>query len=304
MLVENAENGQRLYESLLLDAKHLGIFSNGLAVKIIGELAMRPLCAMDIARRLKQHEQKIYYHLRKMKDAGIVRLNGVEHRYGMTAKMYELVSPVIAAKLYEDGYETKSANPVVDPVMSEFFSPFIKDGKLNSKIIIGDPYPHGEYNVPANEGTFLTDLLLMFGGLVRNLEFPAYRLDTEVKNADLKNNLILIGNARTNTIINKMNKMNGNKAVKFDKSGNLVSEGSVYSNPITGVILKCANPFSKNKKILMIGGVRSRGMRASIIALTQYFGTIIDKQTDNVVRIIEGYDKDGDRIIDSIRVVK
>lgn len=302
MLVESAGNEQRVYDSLLLDARHLGIFSNELAVKIIGEIAKQPTCAMDIARRLKQNEQKIYYHLRKMRSAGIVRLNGVEHRYGMTAKMFELVSPVIAAKLYEAGYEVKSLNPAVDSSVSEFFSPFIKDGKLDSKIIVGDPYPHGEYDAPANEGSFLIDLLLLFGGLIKDLKFPAYSLDTEVKNSDLKNNLILIGNTRTNIIINKMN---GNIAIKFDESGNLISKDSIYSDPRTGIILKCANPFSKNKKILMIGGVRTRGLRTSVIALTQCFDTIADKRADgDFVRIVEGYDKDGDGIIDSIKVLE
>ena len=64
VLVENVENKQRVYESLMLDSKHLGIFSSDLAVKVINELAKQPLCAMDIAKRLLDygyHSPTIYF---------------------------------------------------------------------------------------------------------------------------------------------------------------------------------------------------------------------------------------------------
>lgn len=72
--VEETDDGQKAYEVLQLKPKNLNVLNSELALKILQELARRPSCAMDIARRLKQHEQKIYYHLRRLETAGIVKL--------------------------------------------------------------------------------------------------------------------------------------------------------------------------------------------------------------------------------------
>src|SRR3989338_7260239 len=112
VFVENGGGTQRIYDSMLVEPADLSIFSNGLAMKIIAELGKKPLCAMDLAKKLGQHEQKVYYHLRKMKDAGLVRPERGESRYGMTAKIYALVSPVIVTKLYDGGYQTTPSTEV------------------------------------------------------------------------------------------------------------------------------------------------------------------------------------------------
>ena len=62
-LVEETKDGQKIYDTMLVEnPKALAVFSNELSLKIIQELAEIPSCAMDVARRLKQHEHKIYYH--------------------------------------------------------------------------------------------------------------------------------------------------------------------------------------------------------------------------------------------------
>ena len=99
-LVENLEDKQKIYKTLLLEPKNLSVLGNGIPLKIIDALSKKPACAMDIARKLKIHEQKIYYHMRNLEKSGIIRMISTESRYGMTAKMYEVVSPVVATKLY------------------------------------------------------------------------------------------------------------------------------------------------------------------------------------------------------------
>ncbi len=308
MLVENGENGQRVYDSLLVEPKNLGIFGNDLAVKIIGELARQPLCAMDIGKKLRQNEQKIYYHLRKMRDAGIVRQAGTESRYGMTAKFFELVSPVIATKLHENGYSTKTAQRIVDPDVEEFLDPFVKDGKLNAKIIIGDPYSHGRFDEGASEGPFTFDFAMLLGRFTNSFEFPCYKLDTEVTEKDLKENLILMGNSKTNVVLDKVNK---SLPLYFDetKDYRLVSKTTKheYSDPRIGLVIKSVNPFNKNKKLLIIGGVGSRGARAAILACTMYFSkTFINASENNgtFARIVKGYDRSGNKVIDSIETLE
>lgn len=308
MLVENDANGQRIYDSLILGPKHLGIFSNDLALKIISEISKQPMCAMDLSKKLKQHEQKIYYHLRKMRNAGIVKLNGTEPRYGMTAKMFEIVSPVIATKLNDNGYEVKKISNIRDPEIEEFLNPFIKDGTLNAKIIIGDPYSHGRFDESSTEGPFITDFAMLLGKFATNIEFPCYMLDTEIIESDMKNNLILLGNSKTNVLIDKINSF---LPLYFDEKNDyrLISRVTKndYTDPRTGIIIKMTNPFNKNKKILIIGGVGSRGTRAAVLACTLYFSKVfvnIENNNGILARVVKGYDRSGNKVIDTVEVLE
>jgi DNA-binding transcriptional ArsR family regulator len=308
MFVEHDESGQKFYESLVLEPKHLGIFSSGLAVKIISELAKQPMCAMDLGKKLKENEQKIYYHLRKMRKAGIVRLSSTEARYGMTAKLFALVSPVIAAKLYEAGYETKSHAKIRDPDTEKFLDPFVKDGKLNATIIFGDGRPHGKYEGAAHDGAFTADLMLFLGNNLSNhTDSQSYKLDTFVREDDLKNNLIVIGGPRINTVAEKINSI---LPVKFNtKTWDIVSalSNKTYSDESVGLVVKCDNPFNKKKKILFLGGKKSRGTIVSVIAVTQHIKEILDGNANNsdvIAKVAKGVDKDGDGFIDSIRFLE
>ena len=304
VFVENIENKQRVYDSLLLNPRHLGIFSSDLAIRIISELAKQPLCAMDVSKRLKENEQKIYYHLRKMKAAGIVKLNGTEQRYGMTAKIFQLVSPVIATKLYDEGYDANLLNHIKDPKIEEFLKPFVVDGKLNAKIIVGDPYPHGKFDMGARDGAHIIDLIFLMGKFVNDKSLISYKFDTNIDTSELKENLILFGEPKVNTIIDKINPK---LPVYFDyeKGYEIVSNatGSAYDAPRTGIVIKCENPWNKNKKILIISGIGIRGVQASVIAITQYTNKL-QENGSSITKIVEGLDKDGDGIIDDIRFLE
>ena len=67
------------------DAKHL---SSGLAVKILRILSEEPAYTIEIAKRLKVNEQKIYYHIGQLEKAGLVRFVKSEGIKGATAKYY------------------------------------------------------------------------------------------------------------------------------------------------------------------------------------------------------------------------
>jgi len=304
VLLEGGEGKQKIYDSLVVEPKHMAVFRSGLEIKVINELAKQPACAMDIAKTLKQHEQKIYYHLRKMKDAGIVRQAGLENRYGMTAKMFELTSPVVAAKLYEKSHVVEGEKKDIDPTIEKFLDPFVKDGRLNAKIIIGDSFSHGQYDAPSTEGPHTFDIGVFLGKYLTEIKFPTYNLDTDINEREMNNNMILFGNSRTNVIIDKIN---ANMPVYFDqKSGAIVDNNSnvKYDDPRIGMIGKFQNPFNKNKKILVIGGVRTRGTQAAVIAFTQYFDVIFkDCDKNPLFKIVKGFDKNGDKIIDSIEVI-
>lgn len=306
-LVENTGNGKISYDSLVVAPRKLSVFNSDLALRIVNDLVKNPGCAMDLARNLKEHEQKIYYHLRKLENVGVVKPIGTEKRYGMTAKIYSMTCPVIATKLYEDGNPLEKNSTVKDPNMMKFFYPFIEDGELNARIIIGDPYSHGRFDKASHEGPYALDFAIFLGRYLNQIKFPHYKLDTEINDNDLKNNLILIGNMKSNVVIDKINER---LPVYFDTKGDfrIISKltKNSYKDPRVGVIIKTDNPFSKGKKILIVGGIGSRGTRSSVIAFTEHFSELIknNEEDGNVFRVVKGFDKKGDRIIDSVEILE
>jgi DNA-binding transcriptional ArsR family regulator len=308
--IEDVGDKQIAYDSILVPPKNLNIFNSDLSLKIINELVRNPGCAMDLARKLEQHEQKIYYHLRKLEKVGIIKQIRTEKRYGMDAKIYSVVSPVISTKLYDDGYPIEKSSSIINHEASKFFYPFIDDGKLNAKIIIGYPYPHGKYDKSEKGAAHAFDFAIFIGKFLKKLEFPHYVFDVDTRGEDLDNNLILIGNPESNTIIDRINSSNPKLPVHFDnkRGGSIVSSltGNVYEDPIIGMVLKWQSPFNKNKKILVLSGIRTRGIHAAMIAVTQHLSELIKNSEDNgnLMSIVQGLDKDGDKIIDSVKFLE
>lgn len=305
-LVEETEKEQKAYESLLVkDPKLFTSLSSELALKIIDILSKQPSCAMDIARKLKQHEQKIYYHLRNLEKIGVIKLLKTEKRVGATAKIYTVSAPVISFKLF-DGKEIVNSKTKVKEL--SFLKNFIEDGKLNATIVIGSPDPHGKYGAQSTDGSCAIDLSLFLGTLVKDPSIPNYKLDTQVKDQDLKKNLILVGGPKANIIVDRVNKK---LPVYFDyhREWNIVSPFSkqIYNEDNVGLVAKIKNPFNPEKEILIFAGKRFKGSRAAILALIKHIkevekGNIHEPTT--IVRVVKSIDRDADGIIDDVEFLE
>ncbi|RLJ10099.1 MAG: hypothetical protein DRP15_01230 [Candidatus Aenigmatarchaeota archaeon] len=305
-VIEKTGDANYGYESLVVDPKHLSIFKSQLPLKIIHVLSKKPGCAMDVAKELKEHEQKIYYHLRKLEEIGVVRVLKKEKRYGMIAKIYGVIYPFVSVKLCEAKGVALSEG-IRNIELERFLNPFIENGELNAVIVCGDPYPHGKYDMGARATVHAIDIMLLIGSLLRKMKFPHYKFDTQVSEKELReNNLIIFSNPKVNTVLERINH---ELPVYFDPKNEwaIVSKitGNVYRSSRCGVILKCKSPFNTEKKILVFAGVRTRGMKACVVAFTKYFNTIIETpDTEEFVRIVEGLDRDGDGVIDSVKVLE
>lgn len=307
-LIENNGNARMAYDSLILEnPKAFSALNSKLALKIVKALAESPAPAIDISRKLKVHEQKIYYHIRRLERAGIIYTISNEKRHGMIAKIFSVVSPVIAAKLYDKGTEIKETLGLeLDHKSSEFFSPIVSNNKLSALIVVGDTYSHGKFDRGSDELNYMVDVLLFLGKFSDGTESHT-KLDVKIKETELKNNLILLGNNKTNSIIEKIN---SKLPAFFEETGKevLISKVSntTYSDPRIGIIIKTTNPFNPDKKLLLIGGIGRRGAQAATLALTKYRNTFVEsiKNFDNIVKIVKGFDSDGDDVIDSIKILE
>lgn len=307
-LIETNENGRIAYDSLILsDPKAFGSLNNKLALKIIKSLAESPACALDVARKLKVNEQKIYYHINKLEKAGIVYTISNERRQGMIAKIYSVVSPVIAAKLFEKGVEVKeNINLNVSQDIIHFFDPFIQNGLLNAKIIIGTPLPHGPYGATARHDTALFDFGIYLGRVLNESNGFNYHLDTNVSDSDLKKfNLILIGNSKANSITYKVNSylpVYFDETKDFQITSKLTSQ--TYNYDYDAVIIKTANPFNADKKLLLLAGKRSIGLVSAILAIKNHISEILEGNAKNkniIAKVVTGLDRDSDGLIDAVK---
>lgn len=308
-LVEEEKNEQRVYETTVLsNPKALSAFSNELSLRVIKEIAKSPSCPMDIARKLKQHEQKIYYHIRKLEKFGIIKLNSLEERVGATAKIYSLSSPTFSFKVIDD-YYTRSVK--LKPVEIKFLNPFIRNGKFDALIIVGSPDPHGKYKARATDGYCVINLTAYLGQFVPNLKFPIYKLDTQVNEKDLEKNLIVVGGPKINIISEKINNM---LPIYFNYSEEILDWTIIstlskksYKEKEVGVIERLKNPFNENKEILFLSGKGFRGTLSAIIAFTKHLKEVSEGNKYNsevFARVVKGIDEDGDGIIDEVEFLE
>ncbi|MBI3034378.1 S-layer protein [Candidatus Woesearchaeota archaeon] len=275
-------------------------FSSGLAIRIVNLLVKKPMYPIEIARELKVHEQKVYYHVRNLEKAGIISVVREDKRQGAVAKFYAADKPafIIRFKPLEESQKLLGKGDV------SFLKPFIVDGKLDALIIVGSPDPHGPEKARSRDGYYGMDLALFLGSFLNHVSNFNVKLDTEVRDADLRNNLILIGGP----VVNKVTAMvNSKLPVRFDRDSHWGIKssvsGNVYPNDESGLIVKSKSPFEPGKFILLVAGKRHAGTRAAIIAFIKNFsGVCSGNMHDRAVnaKVVEGIDLDSDGIIDDI----
>ena len=172
---------------------------NKVSWRILELLSEREMYPIEIARRLKVHEQKVYYHIRRLVEAGIVKVVREEMRKGAIAKYYKASFPAFGVELPFGHRRIKTISvPVMDEKMKQFFSPFLKDSSFDGKIVVGSPDPHGPFKARARDGHYASYLTLFLGQFVDLPEDFAIKLDVDVKaEKEEGSNMILVGGPGT-----------------------------------------------------------------------------------------------------------
>jgi hypothetical protein len=266
--------------------------TSALATKILNLVAAHPrgLHAFELAKQLKMHEQKIYYHTRSMVKAGILVVRTEEGKGGV-AKILTLKTPAFALRLQE--FEPMARVASYLPEHIAYLDPFIRDGKLHATIVVGSPDPHGPEHARSRDANYAIDLALFLGTFLTTRASPSVQLDTELR--DWNQNLIIIGGP----VVNKAaERINAKSLASYDKEVKaFMVAGNAYGAEEVGVIVKMPNPFAKSKWILHIAGRRHTGTKAAILA----FLTAFDKLCKNNVNVVEGLDADSDGVVDSVK---
>jgi len=289
---------------------------SSLSWRILHLLSEKDMYPMEIAKKLRVHEQKVYYHIRKLARAEVIKVVREEEKKGAIAKYYRVSYPAFGVEL-PFGYQKirTIAAPTVDDKLKQFLSPLLKEnGSFDGKVVVGSPEPHGPFKTSARDGHYASYLTFFLGQLASLPEDFAIKLDVDLKvEKEERNNLILVGGPGTNLITQEVNEF---LPIRFNMMpselgflfGGLVSEktGNVYTRDTIGVIAKIANPWSDEKRIIVLAGNKAVGTKACVIAITKFWKETLENfnEDEKFAAVIQGFDLDGDGKVDSIEVLE
>ena len=284
-----------------LEAEKIKHLNSELALKILELLTDKELYPKQIAEQLKLNEQKVYYHIRNLEKAGFLVQTKKERIKGSEARYYKLAKKGFFIKF---GDFEKTPKLLGNASETRFLRPFIDNGKLNALIVVGSPDPHGIEKARSRDGYYGIDLGLFIGTFLSYVPKPNVKLDTEIREEELKNNIILIGGPIVNKVAEKFNR---HLPVRFERHDAMLIKstitGNTYPEDEMGVIVKQPNPFNRKASVLVIAGKRYTGTRAAIIAILKHFDEVANGnkyKRELMARVVEGFDLDSDGIVDEV----
>ncbi len=312
LLFTEGEKEYRVKTKVFEEAGKLRPLLNPAGWEIYRLLSEKPHYPAEIAKRLSMHEQNVYYYIKQLRDRGLIELKGTEEKQGTLAKYFSAAfssfSVVPDRKRLADSAEfsLEGAGRKIGADLEEFFTPFIHNGVLDAKIVVGSPDPHGKMKARAKDGHLAVELSAFLGSMCRELKFPLIFLDTMVKGLEEENsNFIIIGGILTNKLAEEINKKCKGR---FRPSGghwtiNSLVSGKEYIEDSMGVIEKIPHPFFPKKSILLVAGKRSSGTKAAILALVKHSRESVKPNSfdrKSAMRVVEGLDLDGDGLVDAV----
>lgn len=317
LLLKDDGKTQKVKEIMLVDdPQRLKLIFNKLSWRILQMLSEKEMFPLEIAKALKIHEQKVYYHVRKLEKAGAITVVREEVRKGATAKYFKAASSAFGIDLPQ-GYRPirKLSLLSMEDKVHTLFREFIReDGTFEGKIVVGSPTPHGPFKTSARDGHYASHLAFFLGQFVQMPDEFAIKLDVDVKaEKEEKNNLILVGGPGTNLLTQEVNEY---LPIRFDMRssaqgflfGGLVSKitSAVYTADNVGLVAKIINPWDSCRRVIVLAGNKAVGTKACVLALTNFWGKTLKnyKGDQTFAKVIQGFDLDGDGKVDSIEVLE
>ncbi|UCG95571.1 MAG: S-layer protein [archaeon] len=284
----------------------LASVSSEMAWKILQKLNEKPMYPNELAKKLKIHEQKIYYHINRMLESGLIEVVREEGRHGATCKFFAPKANAFGFELPGGETEVSIGNMETNTKIKDFLYEFVKDGKFDGSVIVGSPNQHGPFLTSARDGHYTGQLGMFLGRFCTSGNRFVVKLDTELKAEESHNrNLIILGGPVANMVCTDLNE---HLKVKFnwDKSWKIVSGKGTYAEETDGIIARITNPWDENRKIIILSGIKFEGTKACILGLTQQHEKVLRGFSKNkdFYRVIRGLDKDGDGKVDDVKILE
>jgi DNA-binding transcriptional ArsR family regulator len=317
-LLLHEENKTQMIKDIAIvrDPQKLKMMLNKLSWRILTMLSKEEMYPLQIAKEMGIHEQKVYYHIRKLAKAGAITVAREEEKKGARAKYYKAVSPAFGIELSQEYRPMQGLSSInIDEHVRQFFKEFVKEnGTFDGKIVVGSPTPHGPFRTSARDGHYASHLAFFLGQFVLAPDEFAIKLDVDVKaEKEERNNLILVGGPGTNLLAQEVNE---HLPIKFNMQpsdqgflfGGLLSKrtSNVYTADVVGLVAKIVNPWDESKRIVVLAGNKAVGTKACVLALTDFWKKTLKDYDgrDTFATVIQGFDLDGDGKVDSIEVLE
>ena len=93
LILQDDGNIQQVKEIIMVtDSQKLKTILGSLSWKILTLLSKKEMYPLEIAKQLGVHEQKVYYHIRKLAKAGAITIAKEENKKGAIARYYKTTS--------------------------------------------------------------------------------------------------------------------------------------------------------------------------------------------------------------------
>ncbi len=282
----------------------------GLGHKILRLLVRGPNYPSMIARELKVYHQVVYYHMKKLEQAGLVTRVSEKTVRGGKAQMYALAADGYAVEFEVRG-EAFGFTPGLgrSERLGRFLKEFIsEDGEFDGWIVVGSPVAHGPNRTQSRDGHYATQLGFALGQFVRLPQKFPVKLDVDLKAEKLqKSNLIVLGGPRTNLVSADLN---GYMPIRFsDESswGVIVDgKGREFASEFDCVLTKIRNPWDETKVCVVVAGLSGVGTKAAVIGLTNMADEVLAGYRgdgESFAVAMQGVDLDGDGKVDSVEIL-
>ena len=264
----------------------IGRIFSGTALRIL-EVLDKPRTLSEVAKEIGITPQTALYHLRRLKDAGVVVIE--------SGKFYRRTGDAFGVILSRN----EVRGTPVPRYLERFFHPFAQDGVWRSHVVVGAPDPHGYYLQRARDGHYATVLGMFLGKHFRTSGFPV-KIDTDISYRWKEEDLVLIGGPVANTVSFELIE---ERNLFFDLDRPWMLKGRrVYTGENVGLIAKVS---LDDRWYLLLAGVSALGTKASVMALTSHTDELLTNyKGGEYYWIVEGLDRDGDGTIDTIRLLE
>ncbi len=298
---------------VLADTDPSGFFpaASGLGHKILRLLVKGPNYPSMIARELKLYHQAIYYHMKKLEEAGLVTRVSQKTVRGGKAQLYALASDGYAVEFEVKGEEFGLPASLSRSVkLGRFLREFItEDGQLDGWIVVGSPEAHGPNRTQGRDGHYAIQLGFALGQFVALPRTFPVKLDVDLKAEKLQaSNLLVVGGPRTNVISAELNK---HMPIRFSEEGFfgaiVDASGRKYLSEFDSVLTKISNPWDPSKVCVVLAGLSGAATKAAVIGLTNMADQVLAGYREGAgdfAVVLHGLDMDGDGKVDSVEILK
>jgi len=121
-IIKEENQKQYLLKTEEIEIENITNLNNKISKKILEIISKKPMYPKEMAKVIGVHEQNIYYYIKKLEKAKIIKVQRQENINGTLANFYE-----VAADSFYFKFNNFKETSKIAQKESEYLKPFIKD---------------------------------------------------------------------------------------------------------------------------------------------------------------------------------